>query len=525
MSNGASPSGVRLAEVMAALSLTADLGMGQPMEFGLRSCLLAVHLGDAMGMDDGELAVVYYVALLRLIGCTADAHVAAAVLGNEVAAWGWLTGVDWAQPSELMAALAQHFGGVYPPARRDRVVAGVLAEMPQLAGLAAAHCEVAQRLAERMGFAANVRDALGQVFERWDGRGAPAGLRGEEVARPVRVVRFAQDAQVLYRRGGVEATVAVARQRAGGLYDPTIVAHFVEDAPQLLRALDAESAWDAVLAAETGPRPWMTETQLESGLRAVADFVDLKSPYLAGHSSGVAELAAAAARRCGLPESDVVAVRRAGLLHDLGRVGVSAGVWDKAARLSSGEWEQVRLHPYYTERVLARSPGLAPLGVLAALHHERLDGSGYHRGAPAALLPPGARILAAADVYHAMTELRPHRPAQPPEAAADELRSQVRVSRLDGDAVGAVLAAAGHRGRVARPQLPAGLSGREVEVLRLLTRGLTIRQTAEVLVVSEKTVDNHIQHIYDKIGVSTRAAAALFAMEHGLLGYAVAAER
>lgn len=276
-------------------------------------------------------------------------------------------------------------------------------------------------------------------------------------------------------------------------------------------------SWEAVLALEPGVRLYLSEEQFDTACQAIADFADLKSPYTLGHSSAVAELAAGAARQCGLPEEDVVAIRRAGLLHDVGRVGISVTIWDKPGPLSEREWERVRLHSYYTERVLARPAALARLGALAALHHERLDGSGYHRGASAGSLPPAARILAAADVYHAMIEPRPHRPARTPEAAAEELRREARAGRLDSEAVNALLAAAGHRVRSARRELLAGLSERELEVLRLIARGHSKKQVASLLTISEKTVDNHIQHIYSKIGVSTRAGATLFAMEHDLL--------
>jgi DNA-binding CsgD family transcriptional regulator len=224
-----------------------------------------------------------------------------------------------------------------------------------------------------------------------------------------------------------------------------------------------------------------------------------------------------AAERCGLPAADVVAVRRAGLLHDIGRVGVSAGIWTKPGPLSDREWEQVRLHSYYTERVLARPGALAKLGALASYHHERLDGSGYHRGAPAAIQSPAARILAVADAYQAMTELRPHRPAWTPDLAAEQLRREATAGRLDGAAVDGVLGAAGLRAGPPRREYAAGLSEREVEVLRLLARGNSIKQIAETLVLAPKTVDNHIQHIYNKIGVSTRAGATLFAIEQNLL--------
>jgi HD-GYP domain-containing protein (c-di-GMP phosphodiesterase class II) len=272
-----------------------------------------------------------------------------------------------------------------------------------------------------------------------------------------------------------------------------------------------------VLALEPGRQKNLSEAQFEAACRAMADFVDLKSSYTLGHSSGVAALAAEAGRRGGLPAAEVVSLRRAALVHELGKTGVSTGIWDKPGRFSEREWEQVRMHPYYTERILARPAALARLGALAGLHHERLDGSGYHRGLPGAMLPPAARLLAAADVYYALTEPRPHRPAFSAEAAADEIRREVRAGLLDGDAVNYVLAAAGHRVQIGRRELAAGLSEREIEVLRLLARGHSTKQIAETLVISPKTADHHIQHIYTKIGVSTRAGATLYALEHDLL--------
>ena len=511
--------GLRLAELIMALSLATDLGMGQPMEWALRSCLLGVRLGETLGLSDQDLHDVYYLTLLRFVGCTSTAHHMAGLTGDDLAASADAVTVDFGRPSEALGFMLRHVGAGQPPLRRARTLASALAAGP--AGMAEntlSHCEVAQRLAERLGFESRIQQDLWQMFERWDGHGLPRRLKGEAVALPVRVVQLAQDAETFYRLGGAEAAVAVARERAGGLYDPALVERFCPQAPRLLAPLDAEPAWETVLAAEPGERLWLSEERLDVAVRAIADFADLKSPYLSGHSNAVSELAATAAQRCGLPASDVTSVRRAGFLHDLGRTGVSSGIWGKPGALTAGEWERVRLHPYYTERILARPRALAHLGALAALHHERLDGSGYHRGVPAALLAPPARILAAADAYQAMIEARPHRPARPPEDAAAELRREVPAGRLDGEAVNAVLGAAGHAVRSVRHAWPAGLSEREVEVLRLVARGLSNRQMAPLLAISGKTVGHHIQHIYDKIGVSTRAGATLFAMQHNLLG-------
>jgi HD-GYP domain-containing protein (c-di-GMP phosphodiesterase class II) len=249
----------------------------------------------------------------------------------------------------------------------------------------------------------------------------------------------------------------------------------------------------------------------------MGDFADLMSPYLVGHSAGVAELTTAAARHCRWPEAEVSAVRRAAFVHDLGRVAVSAAIWQKPAALTQDEWERVRLHAYHTERVLSRSSFLAPLAPVATAHHERLDGSGYHRRATTAVLTPPARLLAAADSYHAMTESRPHRKALTAPQAAEALREQARAGQLEAESVAAVLEAAGqHAGPVARP---AGLTEREAQVVTLLARGLQTKQIARALGISVKTADRHVQNSYAKIGVSTRAAAAVFAMQHGLTGW------
>jgi DNA-binding CsgD family transcriptional regulator len=210
-------------------------------------------------------------------------------------------------------------------------------------------------------------------------------------------------------------------------------------------------------------------------------------------------------------------VRHAALLHDLGRVGISNAIWDKPGPLDAAEWERVRLHPYYTERALARAPALAELGELGGAHHERLDGSGYHRRLRAESLPTSARLIAAADVYHALTEDRPYRAAFSGESAAAVLREEVRGGRLDAQAAEAVLEAAGHRAAPGRRAWPAGLTDREVEVLRALARGGSNKAIAQALGLSPKTVGHHVAHVYTKAGVSTRAAATLFAMEHDLL--------
>jgi HD-GYP domain-containing protein (c-di-GMP phosphodiesterase class II) len=512
------PAPLRLAELVAALSLATDLGTGQPMEHALRVCLLSVELGGELGADEQELCDIYYLALLRALGCVADAHRVAARFGDELLANAQLSLMDSAQPGDVLALLLRHVGESEPALRRARMIMAALAAGPgERDEIITAHCEVAEQLARRLGMRDTVARGVTQVFERWDGKGSPGRVRGEASLRAARIVTLARDAELFDRLDGADGAARVIRERSGSLYDPAVAECFCRRAAMLLHAADAENAWEAVLAAEPGPRPLLTPAARETATRAVADFVDLKSPFTAGHSSGVALLAAEAAERIGLSEPETTSIRQAGYVHDLGRVGISTAVWDKPGPLTTSEWERVRLHPYYTERVLARPKALAPIAAIAALHHERLDGSGYYRGIPAAMLSVPARLLAAADVYHALTERRPHRMAHTPEASADLLRAEARAGRLDPDAVQAVLAAAGHRVVPVRREWPAGLSEREVEVLRLVARGLANREVAKRLSIAEKTVGHHIQHIYNKIGASTRAAATLFALQHDLL--------
>lgn len=509
---------IRRAEVLATLSLATDLAMGQPMEFALKSCVLGIRLGEALGITGEELSEIYYHALLRYIGCNAETYAMVALFGDEIELRRDFALVDSARAGEVMSMVFNHLRrarpGAGPLALVAHIARGLLIGQKTSAENFAGHCEVAERLAERLGLSRGVQRNLGQLYERWDGRGLPRGLKGEAVAPAVRVVTFAQDAIVLRAAHGDAAGFAKLKERRGGAYDPRVVDRFLRATPEMIDGIDAVS-WDAVLAMEPKPQAILSEAEFDTACLAIADFADLKSPFTPGHSRAVSALAADAARRCGLPDGDAVDLARAGLLHDLGQVAVSARIWIKPGPLDDAEREQMRLHPYYGERVLARPKALARLGAIVGQHHERLDGSGYHRGARAAALPPQGRILAAAEAYQGMIEPRPHRPALKPEAAADALNRDARAGRLDADAVAAVLAAAGHRAAPKR-QLVAGLTEREIDVLRLVARGQSMKEIARSLGISPKTVDNHIQHLYAKIEVKTRAGATLFAIEHGL---------
>jgi HD-GYP domain-containing protein (c-di-GMP phosphodiesterase class II) len=508
-------SGVRLAELVAAFSLATDLGMGQPMEHVLRSWLIAVRLGERLGMDAEAQVALYYVMVLAWTGCVADTAEVAAWFGDDIAFRGDSYRVDLAG-LPLMGFALSHVGAGTPLLHRLRLAANlVLTGGRAIERGLMSHCLSTTQLATRLGLAAEVCDPLQQVFTRWDATGVPAGVGGEQIAPPVRLFHLADIVEVFHRAGGVEAAVEVARSRRGKQFDPEVVDLFCGAARDVLADLDAEAELGALIEAAPGLRQPLSERELDSALEAVADFTDLRSPARAGHSRAVADLAATAAQLCGLPEQEIVTLRRAALVHDVGMHGVPASILDKRGPLSGAEMERMRLHSYWTERVLARPPALARIGAVASLASERLDGSGHHRGLSGPAIPATGRILAAADVCRAMTEPRPYRPARSPQQAADELRNEVRSGHLAADAVDAVLAAAGQRGK--RRAGPAGLTPREVEVLTLIARGASTRQVADTLGITAKTAETHIERIYTKTGASTRTTATLFAVQHGLL--------
>lgn len=508
--------GVALAELLAAFSLATDLGLGQPMEHVLRSWRIAARLGEQVGLDDEDRAHLYYLAVLAWVGCVADTPEVASWFGDDIAFRADSFQVDFAGMPAL-GFMVSHAGAGRPAWQRARLASTlVLTGGRGIQRGLVSHCLSTSLLAERLALGPSVRDALQQFFTRWDGSGVPEGIRGDQIALSVRLFHLADVVEVFHRAAGIDAAVEVARARRAKKFDPAIVDAFCTVAPDVLAAKEEESDFYGLIAAEPRLQHRLTERDLDDALEALADFTDLRSTYRAGHSRGVAQLAGTAAEVAGLPTVDVAAVRRAGLLHDIGMHGVPASILDKPGPLTASERERMRAHSYYTERVLARPPALARLAAIAALTHERLDGSGYHRGLAAAALPARARILAAADAFRAMTEPRPYRPAMAAKQAAATLRREVRAGRLAVDAVDAVLTASG-TARPRRRSGPAGLTPREVEVLILIARGASTRQVARRLGITANTAGTHIERIYVKAGASTRAAATLFAVQHGLL--------
>lgn len=506
---------MRLAELIGTLSMAADAGAGMPDTHALRGATIAVRLAEVAQADDKTVREAFYLPLLAMSGCTAESHRSAEALGDEVEIGVETYGLDWGRASEMLPAVLRLARRGHGPIGGVVSMARAMGKLTQMMDVGRAHCEVAIHLAGRFGFDEPFRNALFQAFERWDGTGKPGGAKGEAIALGMRIAHVAIDANIGHRLGGVDGAVALTRKHAKRGLDPELVERFAGAAADVCAPLEDPSPWSAAMAAEPGPPRTADGEAIDEALRAIAHFTDLKCQFTRSHSTDVAALARAAGRHLRLGAEVEEVLSRAGLVHDVGRVAISASIWDKPGPLTDTERERIRLHTYVGERVLSRAPSLAPVAEIATLAHERLDGSGYHRRLPAAACSTAARVLAAADVYQALREDRPHRAAMAADRAADEILGMARAGTLCPDAVGAVLAAAGHAGRA--PARPSGLTDREVEVLRLVARGLTNKEVAQALDISTKTAGHHVQHVLEKLGVTTRAAATMIAMQKGLV--------
>jgi len=507
---------VRAAEVIASMCLATDLGMGFPFEHGLQATLTTMRLCDALDVDAETESRTFYASLLMYVGCTVDELERSQLFPGSMAEH--LTPRQFGSQLEMTLGVSRALQspGASLPRRSWEVVGGLPRARRFINGHLGALCEVAGMLAERLGVPESIHGMFPLITERWDGKGLLGRARGDGIPLPVRIIQVARDASYQRLFGDERHVRDVIRSRGGRAFDPSIVDVFLDNAMELLGPADApESAWEDVLATEPKPRLTLEGLEIDRALNAIGTFADLVSPYLTGHSTGVAALAASAAEIHGFAASEVSSIRRAGYVHDVGRTAISSRIWNKPGPLTAHEREQARLHPYQTERVLAHSGFLSEVASIAMAHHERLDGSGYHRGLGVSALSPAARLLAAADAFRSKTETRPYRDAMSPDAATDALVRKAEHGGFDPEMVRAVAKAAGQ----SPPTIdrPMGLTERELEVIGLVARGLQTKQVARHLDISPKTVDRHIQNSYRKMGVSSRAAATLFAAENGLV--------
>jgi putative nucleotidyltransferase with HDIG domain len=505
---------ISVADVAATIARAADLATGQPLDHVVRSCAIAWLFSEHLGLAAAERDTTYWVSLLMISGCSAVSFELSKLFGDDIdiRGGGYRLGPSTIEQARFLFGRA---GGEASLITKTRVRAQLLGtKLRPFIDAVLAHCSVNSRLADRLGLSPEVQAALKHSFAQWNGKGIPEGVGGMRISIAVRIGALADLVEVAFRDRGIEGAIDVARAWSGISLDPTLVGAWNGVASTILRAVDGDAARDIVI--EAAPNLPVAHEDVDAAFDLLADYADVKSPWFLGHSRAVAERTEAAARELQLSEADVVRVRRAALLHDLGRASVPNSIWDKDGPLNADEWERVRLHAHFTDRIVRRSGGLASLAPVAGAAHERVDGEGYPRGIAGETIPFLGRILGAADRYQAMREARPHRPALDERAAAGELHSMARDGELDVRAVDAVLTSAGHRRAGGAPG-PAGLTPRELEVLALAARGATTRQIARQLGITPKTAGNHIEHIYTKIGVSSRAEAAIFAMQHRLI--------
>jgi putative nucleotidyltransferase with HDIG domain len=505
--------GWRLFDLLGALSLATDRGGGFPLECAVRVSLVAGRLARAWHDEPSFIRDCQLAGLLRYLGCTGSAHESARLnAGDDQGFLQLFADVDVGRPAELAARVPRLARGA-PLGRRLAAMAR-LADPRMATAINLGHCEVACRLAERIGAAPIVVEALAQTYERFDGRGTPGAVGGTALSRVVRVVQAAQCFEVLWRLGGPKAAASTVAGRGGGQLDPEVARIAESEAGSLAKGLERSSLLQDLLSEEPLPYLLVSLDQRSDIATAFALVADLKSTFTLGHSLAVADLAERCASAMGI--ADRSALRAAALLHDLGRVGVPNSIWDKPEPWTRTERLRAEEHSWLTDQILRSSTLLEPLADIAGVH-ERLDGSGYHRRVRAVAIPPAARLLSACDVYAGLVADRPHRPALKKAAAAKILGEHARDGRLDRDAVRVLLDVVGQPPPKLRGELPKGLSPREVDVLALVARGKSNKDVARALHIAERTVKNHVARLYDKIGVRTRAGAALFAVEHDLV--------
>lgn len=505
---------VRLTHVLDSLALAIELGLGVPSRTVHRTAIISARLARGAGHDEEDVVAAYYIATLCYVGCTTTSHETSKSV-DELGLGNLLVATDEELLPEMERALE-----VTLPRADARAAARAMAAWfagPQMGQHHRNHCEAAELMAKRLELGPRVVGGLAHAYERWDGMSTQQLAAGEGISLPMRVVHVAW---VVGQEFATRDPAEIARRlrlRAGRSLDPTLATLAADDIGHLLADLDEGDLGQLLLDAEPGEPIVLSGGLVDRALTCVADFGDLKSPHMIGHSRRVAEAAQRAARAASMPPNDVDLVTRAALIHDVGRVGVQSSLLAKAGPLSRAEQERIRLHSYFTERIFAANPVLAPVGALGAAHHEHLDGSGYHRGLQASGLSAPARLLAAANSWCSLTETRPHRPALTESEAASVLRAQADEGHLDRNAVDAVTTSVGQRGARTRRAASIALTEREVEVLRLVARERTNPSIARTLGISIKTVERHVTHIYQKIGVTSRAGAAVHALENGLM--------
>lgn len=509
---------LRLAELLGALSLATDLADGFALEKSLRTTVIAMRLAAALDVPAEARATTFWSTLLRFVGCTGFAHEEGAryAAGDDLSLRRSLA---WAEPGNVgdFLARAVHIAPDAPLASRAVALGRLLSDPSAPKRHSHAQCEAGAAVASALGMPGEVLAALRVRDERWDGRGPLGVAEGAELPLEARVADVADVSELFAWSHGRAAMRDELVRRRGRQLDPAIVDVALGVGPELTSGLSGPSVWEGFLDAEPEPhRIAGGEQAISSCLAGFSLLADVASVYTLGHSSRVAELAERVVVLMGGSPQQAHLARLAGFAHDLGRVGVPVGIWEKRGPLSAYERERMRAHSVHTETALRLSPALAEVADVAGATHERGAGRGYHRRLGLEQVSLEARALGVADVYVALDSERPHRPRRTHDEIVRELKAEASQGGLDARAVRAALEAGNHRAP-RRSRGVAGLTEREVEVVRLVAIGRTNREIGELLGMSARTAQKHVMNVYAKVGRESRAGLALFAVEHGLL--------
>ena len=418
---------VSLSEVLSALSYALDLTEGATPGHTLRSCLIGMRLAEELGLGAADRSALYYAILLKDAGCSSNAGRMAALFGSDDQ---WVKPrmkvVDWHRRLQLAVRTALTVGRGRSLRARARQFMAIARTKDMTKDLILIRCDRGAEIARQLGFPRETAEAIRSLDEHWCGLGYARGLSGPDIPLLARISNLAQTVEAFHWRGGARAAIRVARQRSGTWFDPELV--------RLVRGWKKDDAWwtllegdvtEAVVAAEPKDRVInVDDAGLDAVCRAFADIIDAKSPFTYGHSVRVADVAREVARHCGLDDSEQRRIYRAGLLHDIGKLGVPNTILDKNGPMTADERRKMETHPRYTLEILERVTPFRRFALTASLHHEKLDGSGYPFGVKGAQIDLASRILVVADIHDALSSDRPYRAGMSPERVTEILESE-----------------------------------------------------------------------------------------------------
>jgi HD-GYP domain-containing protein (c-di-GMP phosphodiesterase class II) len=439
MANSEFENSIRLSDVISALSVALDLTEGQPMGHAIRSCILGMRIAKELGLSAQDCSDLYYALLLKDSGCSTNSARLHQILGSdEITAKREVKLEDWTKLS--LSGARYLWRNVLPGSslakRLKRILQVALHQKSNNAELIGARCERGAEIARKIGLSENTAEAIRSLDEHWDGGGYPEGLERDQVPYLAQIMNVSQTAEVYIAQQGTEAAMNVVSERSGKWFNPEIVSvvRSLRADSELWRQITALNAREFALQMEPGTAIPASPERIDSLCQAFAQVIDAKSPYTFNHSLGVADASVEIAEAMALAPGVVTMIRRAALLHDIGKLSVSSAILEKPGKLTDQEWKIVKMHPVYSRLILSNISGFEHLAFIAGAHHERLDGKGYPDGLTEAQMPLPARIIAVADVYQALIEKRPYRDGLALDVVFGMMDQDVP-SRLDRDCV------------------------------------------------------------------------------------------